>query len=122
MQSMIAFTYPGQGSQYPGMGSAWVNEPSWELVEEASEATGRDLEHLLLQADVDVLQQTRNSQLATFTASMVVLDAVTRVGLIPQGHAGHSLGEYTALAASGTLDFAEAAYLVAERGEAMQMA
>ena len=104
------------------MGSAWVNEPSWELVEEASDATGRDLEHLLLQADVEVLQQTRNSQLATFTASMVVLDAVTRVGLIPQGHAGHSLGEYTALAASGTLDFSEAAYLVAERGEAMQMA
>lgn len=122
MQTMIAFTYPGQGSQFPGMGSAWADEPSWELVEEASEATGRDLEYLLLQADAEVLRQTRNSQLATFVSSMVVLDALARVGLIPQGHAGHSLGEYTALAASGALDFAEASYLVAERGEAMQMA
>ena len=66
MQTMIAFTYPGQGSQFPGMGSAWVDEPSWELVKEASEATGRDLEYLLLKADAEVLRQTRNSQLATF--------------------------------------------------------
>ena len=119
---MIVFTYPGQGSQAPGMGAAWVDEPSWELVDEASRATGRDIAFLLLQADAEHLRQTRNSQLATFVMSMLVLDAVARVGLMPNAHAGHSLGEYSALVASGILDFAEAAYLVAERGEAMQLA
>ncbi len=119
---MIVFTYPGQGSQAPEMGAAWVDEPSWELVEEASRTTGRDIAFLLLEADAEHLRQTRNSQLATFVMSMLVLDAVARVGLMPNAHAGHSLGEYSALVASGILDFGEAAYLVAERGEAMQLA
>ena len=119
---MIVFTYPGQGSQAPGMGAAWVNEPSWELVEEAGRATGRDIASLLLEADAEQLRQTRNAQLATFVMSMLVLDAVARVGLMPNAHAGHSLGEYSALVASGILDFGEAAHLVAERGEAMQLA
>lgn len=104
------------------MGSNWAQEPSWELVEEASDATGRDVAWLLLEANSEELRQTRNSQLVTFVSSMVVLDAVGRLGLLAHGHAGHSLGEYTALTASGALGFAEAAYLVAERGEAMQMA
>jgi len=119
---VITFTYPGQGSQAPGMGAAWVDEPSWELVEEAAEATGRDVGALLLEADAEELRQTRNSQLATFVMSMLALDSVARVGLLPNAHAGHSLGEYSALVASGVLDFAEAAHLVAERGEAMQIA
>ena len=119
---MITFTYPGQGSQAPGMGAAWVDEPSWELVEEATEATGRDVGRLLLEADAEELRQTRNSQLATFVVSMLALDSVARVGLLPNAHAGHSLGEYSALVASGVLDFGEAAHLVAERGEAMQIA
>jgi [acyl-carrier-protein] S-malonyltransferase len=50
---MIVFTYSGQGSQQPGMGAAWREHPSWELVEEASEEAGRDLAHLLLDADAD---------------------------------------------------------------------
>lgn len=104
------------------MGSAWTREPSWELVEEATRATGRDVASLLLTADAETLRQTRNSQLATFVMSMLTLDAVARVGLMPNAHAGHSLGEYSALVASGILDFGEAAYLVAERGEAMQLA
>ena len=104
------------------MGAAWVDEPSWELVEEAAEATGRDVGGLLLEADAEELRQTRNSQLATFVVSMLALDSVARVGLLPNAHAGHSLGEYSALVASGVLDFGEAAHLVAERGEAMQIA
>ncbi|MXZ31151.1 MAG: acyltransferase domain-containing protein [Acidimicrobiia bacterium] len=104
------------------MGAAWRSEPSWELVEEASDATGRDVAALLVEADAEELRQTRNSQLATFVMSMLALDAVARVGLLPNAHAGHSLGEYSALVASGILDFAEAAHLVAERGEAMQLA
>ncbi len=119
---MIAFTFPGQGSQAPGMGEAWRSHPSWELVPEASEASGRDVEHLLLEADADELKQTRNSQLSTFVMSMVVLDAVERTGVEPAFHAGHSLGEYSALTASGALAFADAVRLVTERGNAMQAA
>jgi [acyl-carrier-protein] S-malonyltransferase len=119
---MIVFTYPGQGSQKPGMGEAWREHPSWELVGEASEAAGRDVEALLLSADAEELRQTRNAQLSTFVLSMVVLDAVTRLGVDAAGHAGHSLGEYSALTASGALDYGDAVRLVAERGEAMQVA
>lgn len=119
---MIAFTFPGQGSQSPGMGKAWLDHPSWELAAEASEASGRDVEHLLLHADAEELRQTRNSQLATYVASMIVLDAVERTGVEPAFHAGHSLGEYSALTASGVLSFAEGVRLVTERGNAMQAA
>ncbi len=119
---MIVFMYPGQGSQQPGMGAAWLDHPSWELVAEASEVTNRDVSQLLLSADADELTETRNSQLATFVMSMVALDAVTRLGTEAAGHAGHSLGEYSALTASGVLDFSDAVALVAERGDAMQAA
>lgn len=119
---MIAFLYPGQGSQHAGMGAAWRQHDSWELVIEASDATGRDVGHLLLESSDDELRETRNSQLATFVTSMVAFDAVSRLGIETSGHAGHSLGEYTALAASGVLDFYDAVRLVAERGEAMQAA
>lgn len=104
------------------MGAAWQQHPSWELVGEASEASERDVENLLLQADADELKQTRNSQLATFVMSMVVLDAVERTGVEPAFHAGHSLGEYSALTASGALAFDDAVRLVTERGNAMQAA
>jgi [acyl-carrier-protein] S-malonyltransferase len=119
---MLVFTFPGQGSQRPGMGAPWADHPSWDVVAEASEAAGRDLTHLLLHADQDELTQTRNSQLACFTLSLVVLDAVERTGLAPALAAGHSLGEYTALVAVGALGFDEGVRLVAERGEAMQEA
>ncbi len=119
---MIVFMYPGQGSQKPGMGEAWIDHPSWELVSEASEVTDRDVEHLLLTADAGELTETRNSQLATFVMSMVALDAVTRLGSEAAGHAGHSLGEYSALTASGVLEYHDALALVAERGNAMQAA
>ena len=119
---MIVFMYPGQGSQQPGMGEAWVDHPSWELVTEACEVTDRDVARLLLTAGADELTETRNSQLATFVMSMVALDAVTRLGTEAAGHAGHSLGEYSALTASGVLDFGDAVALVAERGDAMQTA
>ena len=119
---MIAFMFPGQGSQSPGMGEAWVDHPSWELVAEASEASERDVEHLLLRADLDELTQTRNAQLATYVTSMIVLDAVERTGVEPAFHAGHSLGEYAALTASGVLSYADGVRLVTERGNAMQVA
>lgn len=119
---MIVFTYPGQGSQKPGMGVAWREHPSWELVEEASEAASRDVAALLCDTDAEELTRTRNAQLATFVTSMVALDAVTRLGAQAAAHAGHSLGEYSALTAAGVLDFADAVRLVTERGDAMQAA
>ncbi len=119
---MIAFTFPGQGSQAPGMGEAWLDHPSWELVGEASDVAGRDIADLLLRADHNELTETRNSQLATFIMSMIVLDAVERTGVEPAFHAGHSLGEYSALAASGCISFEDGVRLVTERGNAMQSA
>ncbi len=116
---MLSFTFPGQGSQRSGMGRPWVEHPSWEVVGEASEAAGRDLEALLLDAPMEELTRTANAQLATFVQSLVVVDAVERLGLAPAAAAGHSLGEYTALVASGALSFDEGVRLVDARGEAM---
>ena len=117
---MLAFTFPGQGSQRSGMGQAWVEHPSWEVTAEASEIAGRDLTSLLLDAPMEELTLTANAQLATFVMSLVVLDAVERLGLFPAACAGHSLGEYTALVAAGSLSLADGTRLVLERGDAMQ--
>lgn len=124
---MLALIFPGQGSQRPGMGEAWREHPSWSVVDRLSEATGRDLTALLTTADADVLRATRNSQIATYTLSLVILDAARRAGLDATpgaigAVAGHSLGEYTALVAAGVLTAEAGAILVGERGEAMQAA
>lgn len=122
MHVVIVFTFPGQGSQRPGMGVPWQESPSWDVVGRIAEACDRDVAHLLLEADAAELQATRNSQLATFSLSLVIHDAVTRSGVAPTLAAGHSLGEYTALVAAGALELDDAARLVCERGEAMQAA
>jgi len=101
------------------MGRPWVDHESWDLVEEASEVSGRDVARLLLDADANELKDTRNAQLTTFVSSLMVLDAVERLGFDPSYCAGHSLGEYTALTATGALAFDDGVRLVCERADAM---
>lgn len=125
---MLVLVFSGQGSQRPGMGAPWRAHPSWEVVERLSDAAGRDLEGLLLNASSEVLRATRNAQLTTFAFSLMALDATLRgplAGLGPRhwsGVAGHSLGEYSALVAAGAISQEDAAPLVQARAEAMQAA
>ena len=104
------------------MGRPWADHESWELVEEASTYAERDVARLLLDADAEELRDTRNAQLTTFVSSLMVLDAVERLGIEPSFCAGHSLGEYTALTASGALSFEDGVRLVCERADAMHHA
>ena len=94
------------------MGRPWADHESWDLVDEASQVSGRDVARLLLDADADELKDTRNAQLTTFVSSLMVLDAVERLGFDPSFCAGHSLGEYTALTATGALSFDDGVRLV----------
>jgi len=116
---LLAFTFPGQGSQRPSMGSAWINHESFELAHFASEILSRDIVELLLHADENDLKKTENAQIATFVFSLIVLDAIERLGLEPTITAGHSLGEYSALAATGAISFEDGVRIVGERGSAM---
>jgi [acyl-carrier-protein] S-malonyltransferase len=115
----VAFTFPGQGSQRPGMGAPWVGSSGWSLVEEA----GTETADLLLHADADALRAPYAAQVATYLTSLVVLSAVRADPELsvtqPVALAGHSLGEYSALAAGGALRAEEGLALVAERGRAM---
>lgn len=117
---MYAFVFPGQGAQRVAMGQPWRDTPWWSLVDRISEVTGTDVGRLLLTADADELRMTGNAQLATFTLSLVILDAVGDAQ--PAAVAGHSLGEYSALVAAGVLTPEEGARLVAARGAAMDAA
>jgi [acyl-carrier-protein] S-malonyltransferase len=101
------------------MGLPWRDHESWELIDEFSDIAGRDIGALLCDADADELRDTRNAQLTTFVSSLLVLDAVERLGIAPSYCAGHSLGEYTALTATGSLGFNDGIRLVCERSAAM---
>jgi [acyl-carrier-protein] S-malonyltransferase len=108
------------------MGVPWRQHPAWKVVDLVADATGRDLESLLIDADAATLKATRNAQLAAFGLSVVILEAARTDGGLDDAQvravAGHSLGEYTALVAAGALTPEEGARLVDARGEAMQVA
>ena len=122
---MIAFLFPGQGSQYIGMGADFCAgfAVARRTFEEASDALGVDVAKLCFEGEAATLALTANAQPAILTASVAALRVVlgeteTRPDLV----AGHSLGEFTALVASGCLGFADAVRTVRKRGEFMQEA
>ncbi len=122
---MIAFVFPGQGSQYPGMGKNLAeNFSAAKLVfEEANDTLGIDLAGLCFSGTEDDLKLTANTQPAILTVSVAVLRVLQQeTGIQPSFAAGHSLGEYSALVASGTLSFSDAVSTVRLRGTYMQEA
>ncbi|HMN94296.1 MAG TPA: ACP S-malonyltransferase [Hydrogenophaga sp.] len=120
----FAFVFPGQGSQSVGMLDAWGDHPVVaETLKEASDALGEDLGQLIAQGPKEALALTTNTQPVMLVAGV----AAWRVwraegGALPAAVAGHSLGEYSALVASGVLTLAQAAPLVRLRAAAMQEA
>lgn len=120
----VALTFPGQGSQRPGMGQDWADTSVWSVVASASEALGLDVGRLLLDADAEELRDTHNAQVATYVTSMMALDQMRQElpSLEVVAVCGHSLGEYSALAAAGAMSRDEGLRLVAARGTAMRAA
>jgi [acyl-carrier-protein] S-malonyltransferase len=123
--SKTAFIFPGQGSQYSGMGKEFSEAfpVARHLFEEADEALGFKLSDLCFSGSEDDLKLTANTQPAILTASIAILKVVQQeTGLKADYAAGHSLGEYSALVCSGALSFVDAVKTVRARGTFMQEA
>jgi [acyl-carrier-protein] S-malonyltransferase len=129
MADRILFQFPGQGSQAVGMGGslAAAFPEARKVFEEVNDALGEDLFTLMQNGPEDELRLTRNAQPALFAASMAGLAVLRKatgreIADLTDFVAGHSLGEYSALAAAGTLSIADAARLLRLRGDSMQSA
>lgn len=122
----IAFVFPGQGSQFVGMGQALSEQSpaARQIFEEADAALGFPLSQLCFEGPEDELKLTANTQPAILTASIAVLAALKekQPDFSPAFVAGHSLGEYSALVAAGSLSFADAVKTVRSRGQFMEEA
>jgi [acyl-carrier-protein] S-malonyltransferase len=122
--SKIAFLFPGQGSQSVGMGRdlALAFPLARQTFEEANEALGFDLAELCFNGPEEQLRLTEFTQPAIFTVSVAALRVLAAAGVSANYLAGHSLGEYSANVAAGTIEFAAAARTVRRRGQLMQEA
>lgn len=123
MGKKIAFIFPGQGAQYPGMGKDFFEESSTvrETFEEANDLLKRDLKKIILEGPKDILTETRNSQAGIYVVSIAFLRVLEKLfpQLKPTVCSGLSLGEYSAVTAAGYLPFAQGLPLVQYRGEYM---
>ena len=120
----VAFVFPGQASQYPGMGKELAERygVARAVFEEADEALGLSISKMCFEGSEEELKQTANTQPAILTCSVAVFRVAAEKGLSPDFVAGHSLGEYSALVAAGCLRFSDAVQLVRKRGTYMQEA
>ncbi|HVS47938.1 MAG TPA: ACP S-malonyltransferase [Candidatus Dormibacteraeota bacterium] len=120
MGAKVAFVYPGQGSQHPGMGAELLTDPEVsELCDKIASAAGVDLRRLLTTAEDEELRLTQNAQPALCFVGLGLTLLLRRRGIEPAAAAGHSVGEYTALATSGAVGAPQVIKAVVERGKAM---
>lgn len=124
MTDKLAFVFPGQGSQYIGMGrKLWDDfDEVKALYEEASEAVGYDIKDLSFNGPQEELNRTSKTQPCILTVSIAAYRILLSKGIVPYVVAGHSLGEYSAIVAAGVLPFKEAVKLTEKRGKFMQEA
>jgi [acyl-carrier-protein] S-malonyltransferase len=120
----VAFVFPGQASQYPGMGKelAEMYPSARGVFDEADQALGFSISKICFEGSEEDLKLTANTQPAILTCSIATYRVLEEKGLAPDFVAGHSLGEYSALVAAGSLKFADAVRLVRKRGSYMQEA
>jgi [acyl-carrier-protein] S-malonyltransferase len=121
---MLAFVFPGQGSQAVGMGQAFheASPAARAVFEQADTALGFALTRVMFEGPESELMLTANTQPAVLTASVAAAAACAERGLVPGIVAGHSLGEYSALVVAGALALGDAVRVVRKRGEFMQQA
>ena len=119
--TQLAFLFPGQGSQKVGMGAelSRVYPVAANVFEEADVSLGKAISQLCFDGPETELKQTENTQLAVLTCSVATLKILEQSDVVPNVVAGHSLGEYSALVASGVLDFGDALKLVSARAQFM---